>query len=93
MGAPTRRLWCGLVMVALGTGVQRVTGLLGRRLPVVTAMMLVVVGMWTLAARAGMDPAVLGRRLTHNSTNAVAGTVAVPSGESSKPCCSHDARR
>lgn len=45
--------WLGTlpVMVALGSGVQAMTGVLGRRLPLVTCVGLVAVGLFTLSQR------------------------------------------
>lgn len=49
--------WAGTlpVMVSLGLGLQQVTGALGRRLPLATALLLIAVGLWTLIGRAGLD--------------------------------------
>lgn len=49
--------WLGTlpVLVSLGVGVQRLTGALGSRLPHATAVMLIVVGVWALVGRGGLD--------------------------------------
>lgn len=49
--------WAGTlpVMVSLGMGLQKLTGTLGRRLPLATALLLIVVGMWSLLGRVGLD--------------------------------------
>lgn len=49
--------WMGTlpVLVSLGVGVQRLTGALGNRLPHVTAIMLILVGLWALIGRGGLD--------------------------------------
>lgn len=48
--------WAGTlpVLVALGSGLQAISGALGRRLPVVTSLALVIVGLMTLSGRLGM---------------------------------------
>ena len=45
--------WLGTVpiLVSLGTAVQALTGVLGRRLPLATALLIVVVGLGTIAGR------------------------------------------
>ncbi|MCY2986735.1 MAG: sulfite exporter TauE/SafE family protein [Planctomycetota bacterium] len=45
--------WLGTVpiLISLGTAVQALTGLLGRRLPLATALLIVVVGLGTIAGR------------------------------------------
>ncbi len=54
--------WVGTlpVLVALGTGLRAITGALGRRLPVLTASSVVVVGLATILVRAGAVGAVEG---------------------------------
>lgn len=49
--------WLGTlpVLVSLGACVQKLTGAMGRQLPVVTAVVVIAVGLWTLAGRAGLD--------------------------------------
>lgn len=49
--------WLGTlpVMVSLGAGVQRLMGAVGARLPVVTALAVIAVGLWTLVGRSGLD--------------------------------------
>lgn len=53
--------WLGTlpVMVSLGTCVQKLTGVVGARLPVITATVVIAVGLWTLVGRAGLDAQVL----------------------------------
>jgi len=45
--------WLGTLpaLAALGYGVQSLTGVLGRRLPIVTSIVLAAVGLWTLMGR------------------------------------------
>jgi len=49
--------WLGTlpVMVSLGVGVQRLTGVVGRKLPHLAAVMLIGAGLWTLAGRSTLD--------------------------------------
>ena len=56
-GATMAAFWLGTlpVMVSLGTCVQKLTGVVGARLPVITATVVIVVGLWTLVGRAGLD--------------------------------------
>lgn len=80
LGAVTMAaFWAGTlpVLVALGTGLQRLSGPLARRLPAVTSLVLVAVGLYTLAGRLSLDPAALAS--------------VVPTAEHSAPCCeTHD---
>jgi sulfite exporter TauE/SafE len=86
LGAVTMGVfWSGTlpVLVAIGAGVQRVSGPLARRLPGLTCAGLVAVGLYTLAGRAALDPGVLARRLRPQAS-------AAPVVQKS-PCCeSHD---
>lgn len=57
-GAATMAVfWLGTlpVLVALGLGVQKLSGVLGPRLPAITAVALVVVGLLTVVGRLGVD--------------------------------------
>ncbi|MEM9345893.1 MAG: sulfite exporter TauE/SafE family protein [Planctomycetota bacterium] len=49
--------WLGTlpVLVSLGVGAQKISGVLGRRLPHATAIALILVGLWTLIGRGGLD--------------------------------------
>ena len=53
--------WLGTlpVLVSLGVGVQRLSGVLGQKLPHATAIALILVGLWTLVGRGGLDAASL----------------------------------
>jgi uncharacterized protein len=52
--------WVGTLpaLVALGAGIQSVTGVLGRRMPAVTAIAIVVVGLYTVMHRLELSSAV-----------------------------------
>lgn len=56
-GVTMAAFWLGTlpVMVSLGACVQKITGVVGARLPVITAAVVIVVGLWTLVGRAGLD--------------------------------------
>ncbi|XAL99333.1 sulfite exporter TauE/SafE family protein [Phycisphaeraceae bacterium D3-23] len=62
--------WLGTlpVMVSLGACVQKLTGTVGRQLPVVTALAVIVVGLWTLAGRAGLDAQAILETQAHADT-------------------------
>lgn len=49
--------WLGTlpVMASLGACVQQFTGILGKKLPAITSIAVIAVGLWTLAGRAGLD--------------------------------------
>lgn len=63
-GAPERGalvmgvFWLGTlpVMIGLGVGLQTLTGALRRHLPLATSLLIVAVGMWTLAGRLRLPP-------------------------------------
>lgn len=58
LGALTMAVfWLGTlpVLVSLGMGVQRLSGSLGKKLPHATAVILILVGVWTLIGRGGLD--------------------------------------
>ncbi|MFI4861384.1 MAG: sulfite exporter TauE/SafE family protein [Phycisphaerales bacterium JB063] len=56
-GVTMAAFWLGTlpVLVSLGSCVQQLTGALGARLPAMTALAVIVVGLWTLVGRAGLD--------------------------------------
>lgn len=73
--------WLGTlpVMIALGATVRRLTGALGRRLPVLTCLALMSLGLFTLINRSLLDPASIARR--------VGAVNAVSDGHATLPCC------
>jgi len=76
--------WIGTLpmMVTLGAGVKTAIGPLSRRLPVVTCLLLVVVGLYTVVGRASLDPRALIRVIdTRTGVAANSATVGSP------PCC------
>jgi sulfite exporter TauE/SafE len=58
--------WLGTlpVMVALGATVRQFTGAFGRRLPTITCVTLMALGLFTLVNRSLLDPAALARRVS-----------------------------
>ncbi|MEM6257858.1 MAG: sulfite exporter TauE/SafE family protein [Planctomycetota bacterium] len=81
--------WLGTlpVLVSLGVGVQKVSGVLGRRLPHATAIALILVGLWTLIGRGGLDAESLAaQQPVVNDADAVVDAVQTI-GESTPACC------
>ncbi len=83
--------WLGTlpVMIALGVGLRRATGALGRRLPTLTALALVGVGAFTVAQRIRLAPFERGDVATDPSAQIERLTSLKPS---DAPCCDADAR-
>jgi sulfite exporter TauE/SafE len=91
-GAATMAVfWLGTlpVMVSLGAGVQAAAGALGRRLPVVTCSVLVIVGLFTLAQRVVEPPALaqMSGAVPADDQAAVDRVNTLDSRE--MPCCQH----
>ncbi len=82
--------WAGTVpaMAGLGVGLRALFGTAGKRLPLVTATLLILVGAWTLWSRAGLDASALaaraaaGQMMDHDDP-----APAVPSSDELPPCC------
>jgi sulfite exporter TauE/SafE len=57
--------WAGTLpaLAAVGLGARKLAGPLGRKLPVMTALAMVVVGGWMLAGRSRLDPVALAGRV------------------------------
>ena len=74
--------WLGTLpmMVALGATLRGFTGALGRRMPVITCLALMAIGLFTLVNRARLDPGLLAAR------GAAANTVH-PAQQAKPPCC------
>jgi sulfite exporter TauE/SafE len=72
--------WLGTlpVMVALGATVRGFAGALGRRMPVITCVALMALGLFTLVSRAQLDPGAIARRVA---------TAPAESHDSTPPCC------
>ncbi len=60
--------WAGTLpaMAAVGAGARRLLGQIAQRMPVVTSLVVIAAGVYTLVARAGFDPTTLARH-THVS--------------------------
>lgn len=81
--------WLGTlpVLVSLGVGVQRVGGILGQKLPHATALALILVGLWTLIGRGGLDAQSLAAQqpVVHDTVSATAAVQTI--GETTPSCC------
>jgi sulfite exporter TauE/SafE len=80
--------WLGTVPVlaSLGVGVQALTGTLGRRIPLVTAMVLVAFGLFTIADRMALPVQAFSRSV--NTTDSALEQIE-SLGQSAPPCCQH----
>lgn len=90
MGALTMAVfWLGTlpVLVSLGAGVQRLTGALGRRLPHVTALVLIAVGLWTLIGRGALDAQALAAQQPVYDNAAAARDGAQQANDDKPDCC------
>jgi hypothetical protein len=76
--------WLGTlpVLVAIGTGVQTLFGSLGKRLPTVTCVIVLVAGIWTLLGRSGLSSVAMAKALTPTTA-----PTTVPSTTQPMPCC------
>lgn len=83
--------WLGTlpVMIALGVGLRRATGALGRRLPTLTALALVGVGGYTVAQRLRLAPFERPAAITDGGAQ-IERVTSLKSSDS--PCCDADAR-
>ena len=81
--------WLGTlpVLVSLGVGVQRLSGAMGRRLPHATAIALILVGLWTLVGRGGLDAASLAAQQPELNGTASATAAVQTIGETTPACC------
>jgi sulfite exporter TauE/SafE len=73
--------WVGTLpmLVALGTGLQHGLGAFGRRLPVLTSIVLILIGLYTLVGRSMFDARAIAAALTDRTTLEVA--------KKPLPCC------
>ena len=73
--------WLGTLpmLVTIGAGVQRLSGTLGAKMPVLTCLVLLVVGMWTLLGRSFINPVALADRVSQPH--------AVPDPATKPACC------
>ncbi|TWT97562.1 hypothetical protein Pla108_17140 [Botrimarina colliarenosi] len=78
--------WVGTlpVMLSLGVGVQRLTGVLGDRLPMATAVALIGVGLFTLSGRLSLSAESLAQQVV---SEADARPDATPDPTTLPPCC------
>lgn len=62
--------WLGTlpILVTLGAGVQKITGTLGRKLPVATCLLLLAMGLYTLIGRSFLNPVAIAQQ-THGVTD------------------------
>lgn len=81
--------WLGTlpVMVSLGVGVQRLTGVMGRKLPHATAVLLILVGLWTIIGRGALDAQSLAAQqpVAHDAQSAT--TNVQSAGDHAPACC------
>jgi sulfite exporter TauE/SafE len=77
--------WLGTlpIMVALGASVRGVAGVFGRRLPTLTCVALMGMGLVTLVTRARLDPGALAGRVTAAAADDLGGATDRPA----SPCC------
>lgn len=78
--------WLGTlpVMLSLGIGVRKLAGVFGERLPVVTAMALISVGILTLSGRTAISAAELAERVVAEANG---DPTAAPDPNQLPPCC------
>ncbi|TWT66836.1 hypothetical protein Pla123a_45340 [Posidoniimonas polymericola] len=81
--------WVGTLpmLISLGMGLRAAMGVLGSRMPAITAAALIGVGVFTLVGRAGLDPASLARA----AAAAEDSEELVPDPTELPPCCRPDA--
>lgn len=82
--------WAGTlpVMIALGAGIQKGLGAVGRRLPVVTSVAVIVVGLYTLVGRSLFDARAFAAHATATaSVTTDARGVAPSTQRATLPCC------
>ncbi len=84
--------WLGTlpILVAVGEGARRLTGVMGRHIPTLTTAAIVLVGIWTIIGRAQL-PAMSGPAMTHASDTTEPQGSALEqleaSAEAPLPCC------
>lgn len=83
--------WLGTVpaLAALGAGVQSLTGMLGKHMPAATAILIVLVGLFTVFQRVDLSSAVYAQTpaaLTNHSPEDAAAAIQ-QLGEQPLPCC------
>lgn len=91
-GSPTRgalvmaAFWLGTlpVLLSLGAGVRQLAGVFGERLPVLTSVALVVVGLITLSGRLTLSPEVLAATISKEASQSAE---AIPDPTDLPACC------
>lgn len=84
--------WIGTlpVLIQLGAGVRLLAGAIGAKLPIVTSVALVLVGLTTLMGRVGVSPVALAVAVEASAGVAPADSgPAVPNASKTPPCCCH----
>jgi sulfite exporter TauE/SafE len=78
--------WLGTlpVLLSLGVTAKRLSGVLGERLPLATALALIAVGLLTLSGRISLSPEAIAKEVTKDATEQVKN---VPDPETLPPCC------
>jgi hypothetical protein len=82
--------WLGTVpiLVSLGVGVQALTGTLGRRIPLVTAILIVLLGLYTVGGRMTM-PAQAFQPLVESMEGVDTMQQVEAVQQTKPPCCQH----
>jgi sulfite exporter TauE/SafE len=80
--------WLGTVPVlaSLGVGVQAVTGTVGRKIPLITALVVVVLGLYTIAGRMTIPAHAFEKPLAKDAESTTLDQVKAAS-ETPPPCC------
>jgi len=75
--------WAGTLpmMLAIGAGVRMIAGPLRRRLPVISALAIVAIGIFSLSGRVKMDPAMVNMRARRMIPASVRTPAALPAGD------------
>lgn len=76
--------WLGTLpmLVAIGAGVQKLSGTLGAKLPTVTCLAMLAVGIWTLMGRTLINPVALADKIESRQSNQ-----SVPDVNQKPACC------
>ncbi|HQY88562.1 MAG TPA: sulfite exporter TauE/SafE family protein, partial [Tepidisphaeraceae bacterium] len=79
--------WVGTlpILIALGTGLQQGLGALGRKLPVITSMIVVIAGIYALTGRTMLDVQAMANALEPEKIPST-----LPSAQSKLPCCDEE---
>jgi len=95
-GAMTMAMfWLGTLpaLVALGAGIQSLTGVLGKRIPTITAIAIVIIGLYTVMHRLEISSAVYAQPPTLQAQSPEQAVQRVKEiGATTLPCCQNDAK-